>query len=454
MRNASDNFTKCCIAEWRVGERGRLLLLSSANFCIRRYMMVVSMWDTWSRTGSLFGTVDKRRLQHEIDTHKLFLLTSFQREATSGEIGVAEELTKLAEATPFEEQQRQVQEQVHGQIKKLSTVLDSILLKDPLPEIPSPPSEKKRPSGLFFALGRQPEPEAPPRANAIETKPLTREQVASAFREHTGFTLCLQRSGIPHEEAGTGLFIKGRAEPGTVVSMYPGVVYSPSQYRYIPGYPKVDVDNGYLISRYDGLVIDGKPWGKGDDIREWWDGHNGISFEQAAELTGPARQSLPSFWQFVGGGKVMQGPLEGAELERRSPIALGHFANHPPEGVHPNVMICPYTFSISGQQSMRAYIPNVMFGNDEEFDMQRRGPLWINEGKKERPEDPADTRLSTVERSEQPITLISDVHTLVLVTTREVDNEELFLNYRLSSYIQQPEWYHPVNVEEEKRRWD
>lgn len=88
---------------------------------------------------------------------------SFQREATSGEIGVAEELTKLAEATPFEEQQRQVQEQVHGQIKKLSTVLDSILLKDPLPEIPSPPSEKKRPSGLFFALGRQPEPEAPPR---------------------------------------------------------------------------------------------------------------------------------------------------------------------------------------------------------------------------------------------------------------------------------------------------
>jgi hypothetical protein len=37
----------------------------------------LQMWDTWSRTGSLFGTVDKRRLQHEIDTHKLFLLTRY-----------------------------------------------------------------------------------------------------------------------------------------------------------------------------------------------------------------------------------------------------------------------------------------------------------------------------------------------------------------------------------------
>jgi hypothetical protein len=292
------------------------------------------------------------------------------------------------------------------------------------------------------------------RADVVETKLLSRDEVAAAFGVRMGFTLHLQRSGIAHEEAGTGLFVKGKAEPGTVVSMYPGVIYSPSQYRYMPGYPKVDVDNGYLISRYDGLVVDGKPWGKGDDTREWWDGHQGmIPFDE--EIAEIKRRSPVSFWQFVGGGKVIEGALEGAELERRSPIALGHFANHPPEGVQPNVMICPYTFRIPGHQSMRAYIPNVMFGNDEELDMQRRGPLWINEGRKERPEDPEDSRrLSTVEVTEQPSTGTSDVHTLVLVATRELQDEELFLNYRLSSYIQQPSWYHPVNVEEEKRRWD
>jgi len=286
-------------------------------------------------------------------------------------------------------------------------------------------------------------------ADVVETKQLNRDQVATAFREHTGFTLHLKPSGIVHKEAGTGLFIKGRAGPGTVVSMYPGVIYSPSQYRYMPGYPKVDVDNGFLISRYDGLVVDGKPWGKGEDKREWWDGCN-----SDVQEPNPERRPPLSFWQFVGGGKVVQGPLEGAELERRSPIALGHFANHPPEGVQPNVMICPYTFSIASDHSVRPYIPNVMFGNDEELDMQRRGPLWINEGKKQRPEEPDDRRLSTVEMADKPATGLSDVHTLVLVATREVGDEELFLNYRLSSYIQQPSWYHPVNVEEEKRRWD
>lgn len=298
--------------------------------------------------------------------------------------------------------------------------------------------------------------------DVVETRPLNRAQVAAAFEERLGFTLHCKPSGIVHEEAGLGLYIKGRAEPGTVVSLYPGVIYSPSHYRYIPGYPKVDANNAYLISRFDGLVIDGKPWGKGDDKREWWDGHDGYlvgkngNFDCSKEqIYEPVKKRQPptSFWQFVGGGKAVQGPLEGAELERRNPLASGHFANHPPKGVQPNVMICPYTFSISGQELIRPYIPNVVFGNDEELDMQRRGPLWINEGRKERKDDD-NKRLSTVETTEMPQHEISDVQTLVLVATREVEDEELMLNYRLSSYIHQPSWYHPVNVEEEKRRWD
>ena len=33
--------------------------------------------------------------------------------------------------------------------------------------------------------------------------------------------------------------------------------------RRIPGYPKVDRDNDYLMARFDGAVLDGKPWGRG-----------------------------------------------------------------------------------------------------------------------------------------------------------------------------------------------
>ena len=87
------------------------------------------------------------------------VVCSFQREAASGKTESAEELARVADATPFEEQHRQVQELVHGQIKRWATTLDDILLKDPVVENASPPPEKKRLSGLLFALGRQPEPE-------------------------------------------------------------------------------------------------------------------------------------------------------------------------------------------------------------------------------------------------------------------------------------------------------
>ena len=33
--------------------------------------------------------------------------------------------------------------------------------------------------------------------------------------------------------------------------------------RQIPGYPKVDRDNDYLMARFDGAVLDAKPWGRG-----------------------------------------------------------------------------------------------------------------------------------------------------------------------------------------------
>ena len=45
------------------------------------------------------------------------------------------------------------------------------------------------------------------------------------------------------------------------------------------------------------------------------------------------------------------------------------------------------------------------------------------------------------------------VPTLVLVAKRFILDEEVFLNYRLSTHVKRPDWYHPVNAEEEKRRW-
>ena len=45
------------------------------------------------------------------------------------------------------------------------------------------------------------------------------------------------------------------------------------------------------------------------------------------------------------------------------------------------------------------------------------------------------------------------MHGLVLLTTRDVCNEELFMNYRLNPKFENPEWYTVCDEEESKKRW-
>src|SRR5690242_4671302 len=52
-----------------------------------------------------------------------------------------------------------------------------------------------------------------------------------------------------------GVFIEGRAVPGTVIAIYPGAVYYS---KFLT--TEVLQDNEYMISRYDNTVIDGRDW--------------------------------------------------------------------------------------------------------------------------------------------------------------------------------------------------
>jgi len=42
---------------------------------------------------------------------------------------------------------------------------------------------------------------------------------------------------------------------------------------------------------------------------------------------------------------------------------------------------------------------------------------------------------------------------LLLVASRNIANEEVLLNYRLSPGAEKPDWYTTVDPVEEKRRW-
>jgi len=258
--------------------------------------------------------------------------------------------------------------------------------------------------------------------------------VSQAVKDHLGYSLVIRPSEVPHKDAGQGLFLEGEAEVGSVIAIYPGVIYSPAYYRYIPGYPRVDAHNSYLITRYDGTVINAQPWGRGDDKREYWDGMNYSEVNHSTE-------------QIIGKGsdriwKILSKPLEstksgtsGEILERRNPLAFAHFANHPPKGILPNVMVCPYDFPLD-EREMRPYIPNVSFGGEGAVKMRRFGSFWFKTGS------------SVYGASDSPI-----LKSLVLVSNRAICNEEILLNYRLSNSKRRPSWYVPVDEEEDRRRW-
>jgi hypothetical protein len=42
---------------------------------------------------------------------------------------------------------------------------------------------------------------------------------------------------------------------------------------------------------------------------------------------------------------------------------------------------------------------------------------------------------------------------LALVATRPIEDEEVLMNYRLSTHVEAPAWYYPVDAAEDKRRW-
>ncbi|XP_061357230.1 uncharacterized protein LOC133301592 [Gastrolobium bilobum] len=373
---------------------------------------------------------DPRQLQFEVDINRLYLYSSYNRLGKSADEADAEEIIEMASKASVTDQQMHVQENVHSQIKTFCAFMDEILLpneNDPL--VSQQASILPRRSGLSFAVGRNgPTPNNPA---VPQTRPLTQAEVSQKLKDQLGYTLNVKPSQISHKDAGQGLFLDGVVDAGAVLAFYPGVVYSPAYYRYIPGYPKVDAQNPYLITRYDGNVINAQPWGFGGYERELWNGRK--TGEIKRDMKGTERGS-EKIW------KLLSKPLEGNQgdnsevIERRNPLALAHFANHPPKGVQPNVMICPYDFPLT-ENNMRVYIPNISFGNAE-VNVRRLGTFWFKSG------------VSKDSGSHVPT-----LKSLVLIATRTLQDEELLLNYRLSNTKRRPEWYAPVDEEEDRRRW-
>ncbi|KAG2284283.1 hypothetical protein Bca52824_055503 [Brassica carinata] len=122
---------------------------------------------------------------------------------------------------------RQVQENIHHLVENFCSLMDGILL----------PDVSKNESGSQTAS-------PPPRQSGL-LSPLVGGWVAGQTRP---------------------------ADPPTCSTVVPETKPLKLAERYIPGYPKVDSHTSYLITRYDGTVINSQPWGIGGEAKELWTG--------------------------------------------------------------------------------------------------------------------------------------------------------------------------------------
>tara|TARA_B100000401_G_scaffold377796_1_gene278556 strand:- start:4081 stop:5547 length:1467 start_codon:yes stop_codon:yes gene_type:complete len=323
---------------------------------------------------------------------------------------------------------------------------------------------------------------------------------------------------IENEE---GLFLSKPATVGTVVSLYPGIVYAKQALRFLKGFPNVAKENAFLLARFDDTVVDAKPWEeerRRSSSKNNTSGSNGSSSTSGGDNNSQSRgwpgfplredfeeekvigalkkewvEKLPPWLEKISRpelhAKIKKACLDvSTELlvqAGKHPLAFAHKANHPPRGKTPNVMICMHDYDVNeGAREalrmmnmdtedpqklermahfVRAAIPNVYLSNDirdyERFDAStsaRSKSLLkivssfaagsIFDDPNEKAKDLNEAQMVDIVMKAAP--------TIALVATRDIGtNEELFLDYRLSSHVERPDWYVPVDEDAEKRRW-
>jgi len=327
----------------------------------------------------LRGT-NPRQIQKEVDTLRLYLLTEYQQRCRSGyEPGDMDKKAFFtqAESLEYEEQLDRVRHNVRLQLIDLFSLFYQ---NDPLLRQTRREVDNTFDPDHFSLLGNPGNVAHKGDRDAIKA-------FNAILKKEFGFSLHNRPSSIPG--AGNGIFVEGSVPPGTVVSIYPGVVYIRDyvQAGDHEGLFGTDDEGSYTMSRVDGTIIN----------------------------------------------------ADCPQIGRRTPLSDGHIINHPsgiPADAHaetgaklygtPNVMVCPFDFpKMNSKESfpteLYQYIPNEFY---------KPPTVWSSEEAK-----------------------VAHAQSILLVTTQEIRDSELFLDYRYNPKVALPAWYTPVNVEENRRRW-
>ncbi|GAX79643.1 hypothetical protein CEUSTIGMA_g7084.t1 [Chlamydomonas eustigma] len=342
-------------------------------------------------------------------------------------------LVMEARATSFPQQKKYVDHHIHSSLHHMALAMHQSLQKE---------------GDLLEAAGRLLQVSNTADPDHKSTQPgrhISLQQLSQLIRHSLGFSLRVAPSKIDHPDAGRGVFLEGTALPGTLIALVPGLTYSRTQYKRMPNFPRIDIGNPYLSRTYEMDVIDSKPWGDGDqtcsprmNMQQEEDSSNdlgGLNGRSWVQPTCPEARLLEV-------------------LEGRHPLAVGHMINHPEPGMQPNVLEVGFDWTLRpGEEPwLRVYIPNLPLVKQEEEEEDNQVE-----------EISVRTDGDIMNREEQlrawcqellPGKPACKARGIALIATKFIkDGEEILQNYRLNPWGPRPLWYHPVNVEEDERRW-
>lgn len=242
---------------------------------------------------------------------------------------------------------------------------------------------------------------------------------AQTLRDSLRFSLHVEKSSVAG--AGRGVFVDGLVRSGSVATLYPGVSYLPSQVRRSGLADEgIATQADYFISRYDGVVIDG-----------------------SADVEIDVEGVLPEGWSAKQSTETSQDSLEESQGDLMHPLGLGHLVNHPPPDTAPNVL--QFMFDLDLQALPRELRPLVPCRNWGDVG----GVLERVENEAFRQRVPSSTVFVSGSTDAGRIT-----RTVALVAIRDIQNEELFMNYRFNPNAPGlPDWYWDCDPEESSRRW-
>lgn len=228
--------------------------------------------------------------------------------------------------------------------------------------------------------------------------------ISQQVKSILGWCPIIKQSTIPN--AGEGLFIDGKCRRGSVIGIYPGLIYTPAYIKELPneisylfpcGYPGAGVPhiNGDLQNEFFFSTMYNHP------IPEE------VSIDEKLKWKYGKDQYLEAKYSHLLGLRFIH------------PFALCHKANHPRKGFIPNVETSVLTIPMNFDPQLLPYIPNkyykpplILFGTQQGF-----------------------------------------IKTVVFIANRDLEDEEVFVNYRYNPHVEKEPWYHHVDIEEDLRCW-